>query len=225
MLNYGTVQQATFLARHKRFTATVLLQGEEQTVHVKNTGRCKELLIPGAKVYLAPATGPARKTRFDLVSVDKGGMLVNIDSQAPNQVAATWLSLQYPGARIQREVTLGDSRLDFHLTGPQGFSLYVEVKGCTLEVDGRAMFPDAPTQRGGKHLRCLQAAVQAGHQAMVLFIIQMRPVTGFSPNDAMDPAFGAALRQAQRAGVQVHALDCLVGPGSLAVHQPVPLHL
>ena len=221
---YPEVLEGTFVSRPNRFVA--LVDGPEGRVvcHVKNTGRCRELLLPGARVVLARGRQPKRKTAYDLIAVYKGSMLVNLDSQAPNHVALPWLQARYPQAQVCREVAFGNSRLDFHVQGPE-FSLYVEAKGCTLEQDGLALFPDAPTERGIKHLHSLMRCVQQGHQAMALFVIQMKPVTAFSPHDAMHPAFGQALRQAAQAGVQVVAYDCLVQPHWLSLDAPVPVLL
>lgn len=227
---YDKVSEGIFLERHKRFTATVRQDGRLLTVHVKNTGRCRELLIPGARVILANAACAHRKTGHDLVAVYKemaGGreaMLVNIDSQAPNRAALRWLQSRYPGAEIRPEAAAGDARLDFHVTG-DGLSLYVEVKGVTLEEQGLALFPDAPTLRGSKHLRALARLREAGHRALALFVIQMRPVSAFAPNDRTDPAFGQALRDAVSRGVEALAYDCLVNPRDMALRLPVPLRL
>ncbi len=221
---YSETMVARFLSRPNRFIAHVEAEGQVLICHVKNTGRCRELLIPGALVIIARAANSLRKTRYDLVAVYKGDMLVNIDSQAPNAAAHAWLREQYPEAAIKKEALYGHSRLDFHVAG-EGQSLYVEVKGCTLEKDGLALFPDAPTERGVKHLNTLLSCIQQGHQGMVLFVIQMRPVRAFSPHDAMHPAFGEALRHAAKNGMQVRAHDCLVHPEGIALHTPVPVIL
>lgn len=221
---YPKTMLARFLSRPNRFIAHVEAEGETLVCHVKNTGRCKELLLPGALVVIAPAQNPLRKTKYDLVAVYKGDMLINLDSQAPNVVAYAWLKEQYPDAIVKREAVFEHSRLDFHVS-KEGFSLYVEVKGCTLEEDGVALFPDAPTERGVKHLNTLVSCVQQGHQAMALFVIQMRPVRCFSPHDAMHPGFGEALRRAVAANVRLAAYDCLVQPEGMAIHAPVPVLL
>lgn len=221
---YPCVAHGVFVARPNRFVARVLLEGQEVVCHVKNTGRCSELLLPGARVVLVQAQNPTRKTGYDLVAVYKGDMLVNIDSQAPNSVAARWLRATYPGAVIRAEVPWQHSRLDF-LVQHEGRSLYVEVKGCTLEEDGLALFPDAPTPRGVRHLRALGQCVAAGHEAMALFVIQLRPVKAFSPHDRMHPAFGQALREVYAAGVQVLARDCVVTPQGMAMGDAVPVLL
>jgi sugar fermentation stimulation protein A len=218
-MTYSTpIVKAKFLSRPNRFIALVDIGGETVTVHVKNTGRCKELLPEGATVYLAAAENPERKTPYDLVAVDKvkpdGSVLfINMDSQAPNAIAAEYLpvsGLFCDIATYRREVTCGASRFDFAIDTPGGTAAYLEVKGCTLERDGIAYFPDAPTERGVKHIRELTALAKSGHPAYVLFITQMKGVTELHPNDETHPAFGDALREAKAAGVHVLAVDCVV---------------
>ena len=222
---YEHVLPAEFIARPNRFIARVRLDGREETVHVKNTGRCRELLIPGARVWLAEGANPARKTRYDLVAVEKGGLLVNMDSQAPNKAAAEALPRLFPQITdLRPEAVFGDSRLDF-CADMGDKKLYVEVKGCTLEEDGVALFPDAPTQRGVKHLRELESCVRAGHAVALLIVIQMKGVRVFRPNRRTHPAFADALAHAWDAGVQVLARDCLVTPDSLTLDQPVAVEL
>ena len=222
---YQHVIPAEFAARPNRFIASVRIDGHPETVHVKNTGRCRELLIPGARVWLAEGANPARKTRYDLVAVEKGELLVNMDSQAPNKAAAEALPRLFPGLTgLRPEAVFGDSRLDFCADLGKK-KLYVEVKGCTLEEDGVALFPDAPTERGVKHLRELENAVQAGHAAVLLIVIQMKGVHVFRPNRRTHPAFADALRHAAGAGVQVLARDCLVAPDSLTLDQGVEVEL
>ncbi len=225
-MRYAQVLPARFLARPNRFIAQVELDGRVDTVHVKNTGRCRELLVPGAQVYLEAATNPARKTPYDLIAVQKGDTLINMDAQAPNRVFGEWAAAGgIPGLTLLRpETTWGSSRFDFYWESAteKGF---VEVKGVTLEVDGGAFFPDAPTERGVKHLHELKAARQQGYRAAVCFVIQMKGVGFFSPNDATHPAFGQALREAAAAGVEVWAYDCAVTPDSLVMDAPVPLRL
>ena len=221
---YQNTCRAAFLARPNRFLAQVLLDGAETVCHVKNTGRCRELLLPGAPVILEKAANPARRTAYDLVSVYKGDTLVNIDSQAPNRLAAEYLPTLFPGAVLRPECGFGDSRLDFRVELPAG-AAYVEVKGVTLEEGGHARFPDAPTERGVKHLRELISAVEQGHRATAFFLIQMANVADFAPNDDTHPAFGAMLRRAAAAGVQLAAYDCRVTPDSLTVGSPVPVRL
>lgn len=221
---YDDTLEATFISRPNRFIARVLAERREMVCHIKNTGRLMELLVPGAKVILAKAKHAARKTAYDMVAVYKGDMLVNIDSQAPNEVAYLYLRNHYPDAVVRREQRWLDSRLDFHVQG-SGLSLYVEVKGCTLEKNGIALFPDAPTMRGIKHLHALMSCVQSGHRAMVLFVVQMTPVNGFAPYDSMHPAFGEALRAASLAGVEVIAYECIVTERGMNIHQPIPVML
>lgn len=231
-MRYKKVVCGSFISRPNRFIAKALIDGNEETVHVKNTGRCCELLLPGCKVYLSVSDNPARKTAFDLVAVEKQRegklpLLVNLDSQAPNTVAEEWLgagNLFPKGAEIRREVTFGSSRFDFYLQYGER-KAYLEVKGVTLEENGCACFPDAPTERGVKHLGELVECVKAGFEAYVLFVIQMGEMRQFLPNDATHKAFGDALRAAAAAGVQILAMDCNVTPDSLTINAPVPVVL
>ncbi|MBQ9329871.1 MAG: DNA/RNA nuclease SfsA [Oscillibacter sp.] len=226
-MRYQGVISGRFLARPNRFIAQVETARGVETVHVKNTGRCRELLVPGATVYLAAGSGPARKTAWDLIAVDKGGRLINMDAQAPNWVFAEWAMTggAFPGAAaLRQEVRYGDSRLDFCLETARG-PHYVEVKGVTLEEDGAARFPDAPTERGVKHIGELRRAVEEGWAATLFFVVQMEGVRSVAPNDRTHPAFGAALRQAVAAGVRVEAWDCAVTPDSLSIRRPVPVLL
>ena len=225
-MEYQRVVPGAFIARPNRFIAQVEVDGQTVTAHVKNTGRCKELLLPGARVYLERAEDPARKTLYDLIAVEKGPLLINMDAQAPNKVFGEWArSGGIPGlTRLRPETTWGSSRFDFYWESAteRGF---VEVKGVTLEQDGVARFPDAPTLRGVKHLRELIAARQQGYRAAVCFVIQMTGVKFFSPNDDTHPEFGDALREAARSGVEVWAYDCRVTPSSLVMADPVPVRL
>lgn len=231
-MRYEKIIHGSFISRPNRFIAKVLVNGKEETVHVKNTGRCRELLQPGCTVYLSVSDNPARKTAFDLVAVEKRRegklpLLVNMDAQAPNAVAEEWLgagNLFPKGAEIRREVTFGNSRFDFYLQYGER-KAYLEVKGVTLEENGCACFPDAPTERGVKHLRELTALVSEGYEAYVLFVIQMGEMRQFSPNDVTHKAFGDALRAAAAAGVQILAMDCSVTPDSLILNAPVPVVL
>ena len=223
-MRYEKVCSARFLARPNRFIARVLINGAEETVHVKNTGRCRELLLPGAEVILSESDNPARKTRCDLIAVYKGGMLINMDSQAPNAAAGELLTRLFPGCALFPEHRYGHSRFDFYLEQGQR-RIFVEVKGVTLEREGRAMFPDAPTERGLRHLRELAAARQEGFEAYILFLVQMKGCHVFSPNSETDPAFAAALREAAGQGVNVLCYDCLVTPDSMTADAPVPVDL
>lgn len=228
MILYHRLKKATFLNRPNRFIALCQVDGETAVCHVKNTGRCKELLLPECTVWLEESSNPARKTRYDLVAVESRGYLVNMDSQAPNAIFAEWASRggYLPGlTELQAEVRYGASRFDFAYRAGlvHGFA---EVKGVTLFDDaGMAYFPDAPTERGVKHLRELMAARQAGYDAGVCFVIQRDDVRGLAPNDATDPAFGRALREAHRAGVRVTAALCHVEPESCTITRTIPVHL
>lgn len=224
-MEYRDVVRGRFLSRPNRFIALVELDGAETVCHVKNTGRCRELLTPGAWVYLTPGAAPGRKTAYDLIAVEKGSRLINMDAQAPNRVFGEFARTFDPQAlSVRPEYRFGASRLDFCLERPDGLHL-VEVKGVTLEEGGHARFPDAPTERGVKHLRELISAVEQGHRATAFFLIQMANVADFAPNDDTHPAFGAMLRRAAAAGVQIAAYDCRVTPDSLTVGSPVPVRL
>lgn len=226
-MRYPNIHKARFLARPNRFIARVLLEEEELTVHVKNTGRCRELLVPGAPVWLVRSGNPSRKTAYDLVAVEKAGRLINMYSQAPNALFAEWARAGHfvPGLTLLRpETTWGNSRFDFYCEAGarRGFT---EVKGCTLEEDGWTYFPDAPTERGVKHLEELARARAEGFEAAVCFVIQMADVDGFSPNDRTHPAFGEALRRAADQGVEVLARQCAVSPGEVWITGPVEIRL
>lgn len=220
------MQPGIFRERPNRFIAHVELDGKLETVHVKNTGRCRELLVPGAKVWCQRSENPARKTKFDLICVEKGPYLINMDSQAPNKAVQEWLLGGGLGQirDLRPETVHGDSRFDFAFRKGDK-QCYLEVKGVTLENGGICAFPDAPTERGAKHLRGLQRAVTEGCVCYALFVIQMRPVLYLHPNDATDPAFGKALREAAAGGVHVLAVDCQVTPNSMTVGQTVEVRL
>ncbi len=215
-MRYDNITPAIFRNRPNRFIAEVEVDGKKEIVHVKNTGRCKELLIPGCQVWLTAPGTPDRKTKYDLVAVRKdNGILFNIDSQAPNKVAKEWLARQGYD-KVIPEYTYGASRIDFYME--RGDERYLmEVKGCTLEVDGVGYFPDAPTERGVKHLRELAAAASAGYHAILAFVIQMDGVTEVRPNVDTHPEFGTALAEARAAGVEVLFLCCHVEPDTLDV--------
>ena len=220
-MRYPNVREAVFLDRPNRFVAHVDLDGVAETVHVKNTGRCRELLIPGRRVILSSSDNPARRTKYDLIAVEKPGLgLVNIDSQAPNYAVREWLKEQSPDY-LKPEYTFGESRLDFYAE-KDGRKILIEVKGCTLEVDGVGYFPDAPTERGTKHLRELAAAVLRGCECFAVFVIQMPGVTEVRPNTATDPAFAAAWKAAEEAGVRIVFLPCRVTEDSLQIHSAAP---
>lgn len=215
-MKYDNIIKAEFLSRPNRFLAQVRLDGKTETVHVKNTGRCAELLVPGAEVWLTAPETPDRKTRYDLVGVRKStGILFNIDSQAPNRAAGEWLATQ-GFDRIVPEYHCGDSRIDFYMERTAQRYL-MEIKGCTLERDGIGYFPDAPTERGVKHLRELAHASQAGYRTALGFVIQMDGVAEVRPNLQTHPAFGDALAEAEQAGVKVLFLCCHVEPDSMEI--------
>ena len=214
-MKYHNIVAGKFICRPNRFIAQVEIAGVETTVHVKNTGRCRELLIPGSKVYLEKASNPDRKTPYDLVAVDTPIGIINIDSQAPNVVAREWLENQ-DYDYIKPEYKYGDSRIDFYME--KGEDKYLmEVKGCTLIKDGIGYFPDAPTERGVKHLRELAAAKKLGYKAMIAFVIQVEGVTEVRPNIETHPEFVVALDEAIAAGVEVLYLCCSVKPDELCV--------
>lgn len=225
-VKYGTMLAGRFLARPNRFIAHVEIDGEKQVCHVKNTGRCRELLPVGAEVWCHVADDPKRKTKYDLITVRKGHRLINMDSQAPNAAAREWLAAGGLGAvdNLRAETIHGDSRFDFSFT-KDGRLCFLEVKGVTLEDDGICAFPDAPTERGAKHLRGLTRAVQEGYGAYVLFVIQMSNVKYIHPNDVTDPNFGAALREAAANGVQVLAMECDVTVDTMTIKSPVEVKL
>ena len=223
-MKYERIEKGYFLERPNRFTAEVEIQGKKEIVHVKNTGRCAELLVPGATVYVQRSDNPERKTKWDLICVKKGNRLINMDSQAPNKVVAEWLASGelLPGLTLLKpECRYGTSRFDFYVETPQQ-KLFIEVKGVTLEENGIAMFPDAPTERGIKHLDELAQAVRYGYAAAVIFVIQMRGVNCFTPNRRTHAAFAEALLRAQQAGVQVLAYDCDVTPDGLSLGKQIP---
>ena len=222
MVLYENTLAGTFLSRPNRFIARVEIEGREETVHVKNTGRCRELLVPGARVILTPGKNPARKTRFDLVAVWKGETLINMDSQAPNAAARELLERLFPGFAIHPEHTWGRSRFDFNLEKGER-RILLEVKGVTLEQDGLARFPDAPTLRGAKHLEELSRARAEGYESYILFLIQMKGCRAFAPNEETDPAFAAALRRAGEAGVGILCYDCAVTEDSMTPDRSVDI--
>lgn len=223
---YANMVPGTFLSRPNRFIAYVEIDGRTETVHVKNTGRCRELLPAGAQVWCQRSDNPARKTKYDLITVRKGKLLINMDSQAPNIAAEEWLRSGGLGEieNLRRETVHGDSRFDLSFV-KDGRQCFLEVKGVTLENGGVCAFPDAPTERGAKHLRGLLRAAQEGYGAYVLFVIQMSPVRYLHPHDATDPQFGQALRQAAAGGVQVLAMDCRVTEDSMEIQSSVRVEL
>ena len=227
---YTEVCEARFLSRPTRFVALVDREGCPERVHVKNTGRCAELLVPGARVWLSRAENPARRTPYDLIAVEKqrpaGPLLINMDSAAPNAVAGEWLRSGGLGRldQVRAEYRLGDSRFDFFARRGEE-KLLIEVKGCTLEEGGLARFPDAPTLRGLKHVRELTRLAGQGWKCFVLIVIQMKEIRLFAPNWATHPEFGLALAEARRAGVEILAMDCIATADSLRIDRPVPVDL
>lgn len=231
-MKYQKVISATFLSRPNRFIAYVRVNGEIEVAHVKNTGRCRELLVEGCTVYLAVSDNPLRKTKYDLIAVEKvraekPPLMINMDSQIANDVAGEWLhacNLFSPNAVVRREVTHGASRFDFYIEDGDRRA-FLEVKGVTLENDGVAMFPDAPTERGVKHVEELAACVREGFEAYVLFVVQMKDIRLVRPHDEMHRAFGDALRAAVRCGVHILAIDCIVSPEEIIPDLPVAVEL
>ena len=227
-MRYSHIRKGEFLRRPNRFIAHVLLNGEEVICHVKNTGRLKELLLPGATVFLEESDNTARKTRFDLVAVMRGDEVVNIDSQAPNQAVSEWLrkgGLYADVSHVKAEARYGDSRFDFYIESTSGRKAFVEVKGVTLLQDGVARFPDAPTTRGVKHIEELVKCKEDGYEAYILFLLEMKGSRWMEPNDATHPAFGKALREAAEKGIKILAYDCIVTPDKLEVDKKVEVRL
>ena len=226
-MKYTDIEPGIFCSRPNRFIAKVKIRGKEETVHVKNTGRCRELLKPGASVYVAGAGNSERKTKWDLIAVEKGSRLINMDSQAPNQLVKEWLEeghLFCQVTRIQPEYTYGNSRFDLYVEA-DGEKILIEVKGVTLEEDGQVRFPDAPSERAVKHVEELARAVKKGYQAYVFFVIQMKDVRYFTPNTDTHPAFAEALKRAAGDGVKVIAYDCQVRPDEIHIQDEVPVVL
>ena len=218
------MEAGIFQSRPNRFIAYVELNGAEEVCHVKNTGRCWELLVPGARVWCQKQDKPERKTKYDLIAVEKNGRIINMDSQAPNAAVKEWLAGGGLGnvSELKAESKWGTSRFDFSFI-KDGRRCFLEVKGVTLENDGVCAFPDAPTVRGARHLQELTELAEQGFGAFVLFVIQMADVCYLHPNDTTDPAFGSALRQAAQAGVQVLAMDCAVTEETMTLRKPVPV--
>lgn len=230
-MKYKNVVKGIFHSRPNRFIANVEIDGVLEKVHVKNTGRCKELLIAGAEVYLSVADQSARKTKYDLVAVKKiennRSTLINMDSQIPNDAVGEWLGtsgLFSEEAFISREVTFGSSRFDFFVSDGER-KAFLEVKGVTLEKEGVALFPDAPTLRGVKHIQELIHAVELGYEAYVLFIIQMKGVEKFMPNRQTHPEFACALKEADQSGVKLLAMDCIVTEDSIIIDSEIPIEI
>lgn len=230
-MKYENVIKGKFISRPNRFIATVEIDGKTETVHVKNTGRCKELLVPGFSVYLSVSDNPLRKTKYDLIAAvkktDGKEILINMDSQLPNFAAEEFLPLSglfSEDAKIRREVKFGNSRFDIFVED-KGKKSFIEVKGVTLEKDGTALFPDAPTERGVKHINELIEAKKQGYDAYIFFVIQMKGVHSFSPNAEMHPEFADALKNAHKNGVKILAFDCTVTENSVTVDKAVKVIL
>lgn len=226
-MRYENIVKAQFIDRPNRFIAHCLVNGNVETVHVKNTGRCKELLIPNATVYLEKSNNPNRKTQYDLIAVEKGKILINMDSQSPNKAAKEWLEqggyLSNP-TLVRPETKYGNSRFDFYIE-KENEKAFVEVKGVTLECNGVACFPDAPTSRGTKHLNELISANKEGYKTAVLFVIQMKGCKKFMPNDITDKTFSDTLREAKKSGVNIIAMDCVVKPDSMVISEEIKVEL
>ena len=226
-MTYNEITKGRFLRRPNRFIADVDINGEEMRVHVKNTGRCRELLVPGAEVILSGSRNPGRKTPYDLVAVYKGSRLINMDSYAPNLVFGEYLrsgALGFVPDYIKPECTHGDSRFDFYFeVGDR--KVFAEIKGVTLENAGVVRFPDAPTERGRKHMRGLARCTAEGYEAWAVFVVQMENVLYFEPNASTDPEFSEVLLEAEDAGVRILAYDCKVSENSLNIGKPVDIRL
>ena len=232
-MKYEHITEGRFIDRPNRFIAHVEINGQVETVHVKNTGRCRELLIPGTQVFLEKSSNPARKTAYDLICVNKKGRgLINMDSQIPNKAALEWIKAGHlfpEKVQVTPEKTYGNSRFDFFVRGGELMAgtreAFVEVKGVTLEEDGTAWFPDAPTERGIKHIEELIHCVEEGYDAYIIFVIQMKGVHCFRPNDRTHRAFGDTLRKAADSGVHILALDCLVTKDTMEIDEKIPVIL
>ena len=226
-MKYNNIEKAVFQNRPNRFIAQVELGGHTETVHVKNTGRCRELLISGTEVILEKSSNPDRKTKYDLICVNKSGRWINMDSQVPNKAAAEWIrnSGLFPEeVTVKTEKTYGNSRFDIYVESEQR-KAFIEVKGVTLEADNIARFPDAPTERGIKHVEELIRCLEDGYEAYLLFVIQMKGVKRFEPNWTTHHEFGEALQRAQKAGVKLIARDCLVTEDTIEIQDPVEICL
>lgn len=228
-MKYKNIHKGIFKSRPNRFIANVEIDGKIEVCHVKNTGRCKELLVTDAAVYLEKSDNPNRKTLYDLIAVEKGDRLINMDSQVPNRAVEEWIKaggLIGEDPYVRPESKFGDSRFDFYVESVTAErKAYVEVKGCTLECDGAAKFPDAPTLRGIKHINELIKCAQNGFEAYIIFLIQMSNINYFTPNYETHPAFGEALKNANKKGVKILAFDSIVTPDSIVLNKPVDIRL
>ncbi len=226
-MRYTNIHKGTFISRPNRFIANVMIDGREEVCHVKNTGRCRELLVEGCTVWLEHSDSESRKTAFDLVAVEKGHRLINMDSQAPNKAVVEWLREKKPfgeGFCVYPERKYGNSRFDFYMESHDR-KIFMEVKGCTLEKDGVVLFPDAPTLRGVKHIRELSRCLDEGYEAYIMILVQMSDVKYFTPNYDTHPEFGEALEKAAQKGVKILCYDCDVTPDSMTVGKPVEVKL
>ncbi|MGN0667244.1 MAG: DNA/RNA nuclease SfsA [Huintestinicola sp.] len=224
-MRYNNTVEGRFISRPNRFIAYAEINGTIEMCHVKNTGRCRELLVPNARVILEKSDNPARKTAYDLIAVHKGDRLINMDSQCPNKAAGEFLAKFFRGAELIRpETVYGGSRFDFYIEQGKR-KIFLEVKGVTLEEDGIAMFPDAPTQRGVKHVHELIRCISEGYEAYILFVIQMKGVEKFTPNYRTHPEFGIALKEAEKSGVHILAYDCCVTEDSVEIANEVRVEL
>lgn len=226
-MRYDNIHKGTFLSRPNRFIANVEIDGKTEVCHVKNTGRCKELLVEGCTVWLEHSDSATRKTTFDLVAVEKGDRLINMDSQAPNKAVGEWLREKKPfgeGFSVYPEKKYGNSRFDFYLES-QDRKIFMEVKGCTLEKDGVVLFPDAPTLRGVKHIEELSHCIDEGYEAYIMILVQMSNVKYFTPNYDTHPEFGAALEKASQKGMKILCYDCDVTPDTMTVGKPAEVKL
>ena len=226
-MQYERMEEATFKSRPNRFIAHVVTGRGEEVCHVKNTGRCRELLVPDARIWVQRSNNPNRKTAIDLIAVEKAGQVVNMDSQIPNKVAEEWIRAGHlfsEQVQIRPETRFGNSRFDLYLEEGDR-KMFLEVKGVTLEEDGVARFPDAPTERGVKHMEELISCKEAGYEAGILFVIQMKGIHYLEPNDRTHPEFGEALRRARDAGVEILAVDCLVTPDSIWADKEIEVRL
>lgn len=226
-MRYTNIHKGTFISRPNRFIANVMIDGREEVCHVKNTGRCRELLVEGCTVWLEHSDSESRKTAFDLVAVEKGHRLINMDSQAPNKAVVEWLREKKPfgeGFCVYPERKYGNSRFDFYMES-QDRKIFMEVKGCTLEKDGVVLFPDAPTLRGVKHISELSRCLDEGYEAYIMILVQMSDVEYFTPNYDTHPEFGEALEKAAQKGVKILCYDCDVMPDSMTVGKPVEVKL
>ncbi len=226
-MRYHKIEEAVFISRPNRFIANILIHGSTELCHVKNTGRCGELLIPGTTIYVEVHSDSKRKTRFSLIAVKKGERLINMDSQAPNKVVKEWLLEQEPFGKLtllKPESVFGESRFDFYMEKEER-RIFMEVKGATLEENGIVRFPDAPTERGIKHIMELVEAKKQGYEAYLMFVIQMKHVRYLKPNDVTHKAFGEALRLAKDVGVELLAYDCRVEPDGLWIDKEIEIRL